>query len=386
MKYVNFDIAELLLKKMLGTLSAEEEARLRKWVAASEHNRGVYEDFMSGKSWRQRQELMDGADERAMVDKVWRKIRRKERRRMRVAVWSVAASVLLLVGVGGFLWKGESGGTGERIEGAEMADRSARPAVVLELSSGRQVNLVAMDTAEVRQMELMGVMNDAGTLTYADTADGAEEVGVHTLWVPRGAEYMLALSDGTRIWLNADSRVRYPSRVVEGERQVYLEGEAYFEVARDTSRPFVVRTSTSEVRVLGTAFNVRAYPEERQRTTLVTGRVAVASPKGTVALKPGEQAVEEEGGFVIRRVNLDEQTAWLRHVFVFVNTPLGEVLGSLERWYDIEVFVVNPALRELRFTASFSRYEHLEKILKTLEMTTHIAFDLKGRTLIVRRE
>lgn len=386
MKYVNFDIGELLLKKMMGTLSPEEEERLRRWVEASAHNRALCEDFMSGASWRKRCMVVEGTDAGKMAGEVWRKIRRIERRRMRAWVCGVAASVLLLVGVGGFLWKGEvADGEREQVR-VEKVGGEVKPAVVLELSSGRQVNLVAMDTVEERRMEAMGMENKAGKLTYADTAADMEEVGEHTLWVPRGAEYMLVLSDGTHVWLNADSRMRYPSRFVAGERQVYLEGEAYFEVERDSSRPFVVKTQGTEVRVLGTAFNVKAYPEEPQRTTLVEGSVEVASSGDEVRLAPGEQAVAGREGLRVRNVNVREQIAWLRHVFVFENTPLEEVLANLERWYDIETFVVNPSLRELRFTASFSRYEPLEKILKTLGMTTSVAFELKGRTVFVRRE
>lgn len=385
-KAMNFGIAEILVKKVLGTLSPEEERRLSEWVEASEWHRVAYEDFLSGRSWRRRNELSSGMDTEAMAREVWKEIRRRERRRMSVWAWGAAACVLVAVGVAALVW-----GTRDEERAEQMAETRAeameeRPGVVLELASGESVALESMDSVSLLRFKEEGVVNGDGELAYADSAGKKDEVEIHTLWVPRGAEYALALSDGTRIWLNADSRVRYPNRFVGREREVYLEGEAYFEVARDSSRPFVVRTSATEVRVLGTVFNLQAYPEEQQRTTLVAGSVAVRSGNRGVVLRPGEQAVEEGGRISVRKVDVACHTAWLKHQFVFVNTPLEEVLGDLERWYDVEVFVANPSLRDLRFTATFSRYEPLNDILDALALTTHIAFDLNGRSLIVRKE
>ena len=354
----NFKIAELLLGKMLKTLTPVEEKRLSEWVEASERNRSLYERFVSGESWRNRLAMAEETDTQRMILDVWREIRRKERERTRRVVWSVAASVLILIGVGGFLVKKGQDGQKRYIE----------------------------YSLSLRQMKSLGVVNGKGMLTYLDSVGIENETSMHMLKVPRGAEYMLTLSDGTHVWLNADSRMRYPSRFVEGNREVYLEGEAYFEVARDSCRPFVVKTLGAEVRVLGTAFNLQAYPEERQRTTLVEGRVLVSSAKSKVVLNPSEQAEKEGDRLSIRKVNVNEYTAWLKNSFVFVNTPLEDVLNNLERWYDVDVFVASPSLRELRFTASFSRYEHLDKILETLSLTTHIAFKLKGRLLIVQEE
>lgn len=382
----NFKIAELLLGKMLKTLTPVEEKRLSEWVEASERNRSLYERFVSGESWRNRLAMAEETDTQRMILDVWREIRRKERERTWRVVWSVAASVLILIGVGGFLVKKGRDGQKRYIEYSEKTEFQKKRGVVLELPSGKQLDLMIEDSLALRQMKLLGVVNGKGMLTYLDSVGIENETSMHTLKVPRGAEYMLTLSDGTHVWLNADSRMRYPSRFVEGNREVYLEGEAYFEVARDSCRPFVVKTLGAEVRVLGTAFNLQAYPEERQRTTLVEGRVLVSSAKSKVVLNPSEQAEKEGDRLSIRKVNVNEYTAWLKNSFVFVNTPLEDVLNNLERWYDVDVFVASPSLRELRFTASFSRYEHLDKILETLSLTTHIAFKLKGRLLIVQEE
>ena len=382
----NFKIAELLLGKMLKTLTPVEEKRLSEWVEASERNRSLYERFVSGESWRNRLAMAEETDTQRMILDVWREIRRKERERTRRVVWSVAASVLILIGVGGFLVKKGQDGQKRYIEYSEKTEFQKKRGVVLELPSGKQLDLMIEDSLSLRQMKSLGVVNGKGMLTYLDSVGIENETSMHMLKVPRGAEYMLTLSDGTHVWLNADSRMRYPSRFVEGNREVYLEGEAYFEVARDSCRPFVVKTLGAEVRVLGTAFNLQAYPEERQRTTLVEGRVLVSSAKSKVVLNPSEQAEKEGDRLSIRKVNVNEYTAWLKNSFVFVNTPLEDVLNNLERWYDVDVFVASPSLRELRFTASFSRYEHLDKILETLSLTTHIACTLKGRLLIVQEE
>ncbi len=228
-------------------------------------------------------------------------------------------------------------------------------------------------------------MNTGSKLVYSDTVE-EKNVEWHTLQIPRGGEFVLCLADGTVVTLNADSKIHYPDRFIGNERQVSLEGEAFFEVAKDSLRPFVVKTNGIDVRVLGTAFNLKAYPDEYQQTTLVRGAVEVVLDKQQVLLHPGEQVTCIDKELRVEQVDVKPYIAWKDDRFVFENEPLEDVLKKLERWYNITVFIQNHALTEKRFTGNLPKYEDIGNVLKILALTTNIKFELNDRTLIVQLE
>ena len=210
----------------------------------------------------------------------------------------------------------------------------------------------------------------------------------NTLEVPRGAEYELILADGTHVWLNADTRLRYPTCFNTDERRVYLEGEAYFQVTKDTAHPFRVESEAQVVEVLGTQFNVYAYGhEERTYTTLVEGKVAVtASASGQhVQLMPGQQAsLGRQGGeIVVGEVNIQQVVDWKNGMFVFDDLSLEAILRKVARWYDVEVFYRNQQAKAIVFKGNLPRYGELPELLKVLENSSEVHFSLKGNTLIV---
>ncbi len=210
----------------------------------------------------------------------------------------------------------------------------------------------------------------------------------NTLEVPRGAEYELILADGTHVWLNADTRLRYPTCFNTDERRVYLEGEAYFQVTKDTAHPFRVESEAQVVEVLGTQLNVYAYGhEERTYTTLVEGKVAVtASASGQhVQLMPGQQAsLGRQGGeIVVGEVNIQQVVDWKNGMFVFDDLSLEAILRKVARWYDVEVFYRNQQAKAIVFKGNLPRYGELPELLKVLENSSEVHFSLKGNTLIV---
>lgn len=218
---------------------------------------------------------------------------------------------------------------------------------------------------------------------------GAKEKGTSPerllLSVPRGGEFETVLEDGTRVWLNADSKLRYPSFFDGGRREVELEGEAYFDVARDTTRPFIVRTGQSVIQVFGTEFNVKAYPDEREeRTTLVEGSVGLRHAGKVYMLRPNDQAVVEEGREVrLTQVDARKEGLWRTGMFVFERETLESLMGELARWYNVTVFYTNERLKTLHFSGELDRYEDIGRILHMVGLTTDVTFSLQGRTVIV---
>lgn len=369
-----------------GELLPEEEHELSDWQEASEDNRRLYEQICSrkfsskeyhayyqtgdaGKSWKK---IVEACGYRARFRRIGRK-------------WiGVAASLILFAGIGSlWLWRTFSIVSVQTL--AVQVDDD-RPMALLTLSDGRTVSLggVLNDSAFVEKENVM-IQNHGGNLSY----EGGAEIS-QLLWneieVPRGGEYQVTLSDGTKVWLNSDSRLRYPVAFVGNTREVYLlGGEAYFEVARDMVSSFVVRTSSFDIRVLGTEFNVRSYTESNRSITLVKGKVQLEHAGESCHLLPGQQGRLCGDKFEIRPVDAEREISWRNGIFDFRECPLQIILEDLARWYDIDVLYQNPEVRKFHFTAWFNRNDSLAQVMELLEKTHKVRMQLEGRTLVVRK-
>lgn len=207
--------------------------------------------------------------------------------------------------------------------------------------------------------------------------------------VPRGGEYSLVLGDGTRVWLNAGSKLKYPVRFNGSQRRVFLSGEAYFAVERDTAHPFIVSGSSGEIRVLGTEFNIRDYEdEERVVTTLVKGAVSYTGKnlkQGEIVMKPGEQVRAGRRGEKpeLLQVNPKEFISWKDGIYFFNKESLEEMMKTVGRNYDVEVFFNGEALKKLRFSGQLKKYERVEEFLQFIETGGDVTFIVKDRTITV---
>ena len=243
-----------------------------------------------------------------------------------------------------------------------------------------------MDSAtHVRMRELPGVEvkaeNNVLVYTNGDTIV-EKQVKYNTLEIPRGGEYALQLADGTRVWLNAGTSLRYPVAFSGQERRVELRGEGYFEVAKDSASPFVVSVNGVDVRVLGTSFNVSAYSDEVV-TTLVDGKVLMRSQADSVVLVPDRQGVWDGKRMTVKRVDARNYALWREGVFFFEDMPLEDILDALARWYDVHVFYQNAELKMMLFSVEIKRYEHIDTILRRIVETNRVRFNVNNRTVNV---
>lgn len=216
--------------------------------------------------------------------------------------------------------------------------------------------------------------------TLLETED---QVQNFTLSTPKGGQYRITLADGTKVWLNAASSLSYPNKFSDNERRVVLQGEAYFEVAHNAKKPFIVSTRDQEIKVLGTTFNVNAYQNEGMTvTTLINGRVKLNSPNSSKAayLKPGEQSILNQNAFRIMPVDVTFYTAWKDGEFIFKATPLSTVLRQIERWYNLEIDY-NGIPEDIQIHASIQRDKPLSAVLSALEKITNLKFDIEGRRM-----
>ena len=261
---------------------------------------------------------------------------------------------------------------------------------VVDLEVGRGV-LSETDGTVIKRDEQGGLRyGDEGKSEVTKAERGKKELIYNVLEVETGGEYYIELSDGTGVWLGACSRLRYPVRFGEGERVLWLEGEAFFEVARDEGRPFTVYAGDLAVEALGTSFNVKSYADDDfSHATLRSGRVRVTVGKdgsgGEVVLEPGEQALWEGGRMTRREVNVEVYTAWMGDAFCFERERLEDIMKSVARWYGVEVFFTSEELKGYHFGGRVPKYADVGEALGLLELTTDVRFEVKGRTVTVTR-
>lgn len=226
-----------------------------------------------------------------------------------------------------------------------------------------------------------------GIVHFQQTESAKKKVELHTIYVPKGGEYELLLADGSKVYLNSESKLIFPNHFEEGTRQVELIGEAYFEVKKD-HHPFIVKTADMQIEVLGTSFNVNAYPENASaNATLVEGSVKVHIPENpeTYMLVPENNFTIQKSTheISIRKVNTEIYTAWVKGEFMFRNQPLGEILAQLVRWYDFKIEYENPAIKTMRFTGSAEKARSLDYLLNQIQSVTDIKYKNEGDKIIL---
>ena len=383
------EIHELLLAYLRDDISEEEMIRLQGWLHENERHRklldelrdkevlqqeiGAYASFDTSRRWIQLKEEMD---------------KTSRKRRLLLRVWKSVAAVFVVAVAGGLLyWQitDSARPVEEQVLVAQI--RPGETQAVLITGKGQQLLLQGLkDTClDITGNETLKISKD-GSLEYSLSALSRMPEW-HTLQVPRGGEYKIVLDDGTEIWLNSASELKYPAHFVGNERRVCLVGEAYFQVARNEAAPFIVETRDMDVKVLGTSFNVSAYEdEENSHATLVEGRVEVDDKVNgeKVTLTPGEQALLQGKEMVVREVNTKLYSMWRLDRFTFASEDMEGVIRKLSRWYNVNFFFSNSSMKQKRFTGSLPKYSDISQVLKMIEMTTDIKFQVKGNTIIIQ--
>ena len=302
--------------------------------------------------------------------------------------WSIAASIILLVGL--FVGRTISG-VRDIHEEQELAKSVMQPGTskaILMMADGKEVVLEQGQNLNILLNERVRVATSSQGIVYEEHGKGMVTEEYNKLTTPVGGEYSLVLSDGTKVFLNADSELKYPVEFSDGKRIVDLKGEAYFEVHKDSLRPFIVRMNGAEVTVLGTSFNVNTYGDDGQiYTTLVNGSVRVSSMKNKQEeiLKPGMQSVMnvQSGLLTVRKVDVEPYVAWREGRFVFRAMTLDLIMRQLQRWYDFEVFYQNPELKDYEFRGVIKRDMDLDKVLSVIKVTTNVDFEVKGKVITI---
>lgn len=377
-----FETARIIHDYLLGEISEEEQRLLDKWVQQSERHREMLKGFQGREYW-------DRKERRHRVfsfEKGYQKFEARRRRETRRVGWvrmAIVAAVVSCVVCGSvfWLWRFEWQNKMARVEIPIVpGERRA----VLVLDNGQRVELSDGSDLKVKEKSTM-ILIKGSHIVYS-REDSLRIEAVNRVYTPRGGEYSLELSDGTIVWLNSASELSYPVRFKEDSREVKINGEAYFDVAKNVDRPFIVNANGMKIKVLGTSFNVRAYEDEERQTTLVEGCVEVTFGNQRVKINPGQQVVLDRGHLEVRQVDVHVYSGWKKGLFVFEDHPLTSVLRELERWYDVRIVVEDERIEQLKFTSDFPRYENIDKVLGIIELATCVKFEVRERTITVRME
>lgn len=368
-----FELAKLISQQLLGLLTPQEEKQLEEWLEASQANRALYDTIAKGKSFRSREELESRID----IDQVCRKMEDKRKSFVlsrRILKTASVAALLLLGGMSSFLLLREQQTTAPSVEMASTLSPGSTKAI-LTLFNGEQKILTEKETTEDLQRLL------ASSVSPNQTPDTL----YNKIEIPRGGEYQLTLADGTRVWLNAESIFEYPVNFSERKRVVRLSGEAYFEVAHDSSSPFEILTNDDvRIKVLGTTFNVHSYNDLSDiLITLVEGAVAVGHHQTEARLAPNQQAVfdRSKNKLTVRDVP-DAKTycSWKNGMFVFEGESLEIIMEALSKWYDVEIISEQIDLKQYgHFSMNIDRGENLIPILTMMKQITGLTFRIEGK-------
>lgn len=373
----NLDVKSLIERYNNGTLSHKERAMLESWYISEVRSNKDYQGLKENLAKLDQNFLhIIGAEEKRGT-RLWPKV-------------AVAASFFAVVGLGLYFYNSKST---DKVELANVQSTDIDPAgnkAYLTLGNGKRIALTDANNGTIAKQANVQITKTAdGQLVYTiseNNSGSSSTLEYNTIETPNGGRYEIALPDGTHVWMNAASSLKYPASFASlKERRVELQGEAYFEVAKDKLHPFIVKTAQQEVKVLGTHFNINSYIDEPEvKTTLLEGSVNITAlnSKNSKVLIPGQQAVVKGNDLKVVDADVDQALSWKNGDFVFVGEDLKAVMRQVARWYDVEI-EYQGNINSSGVVSTISRTKKLSQLLKALQVNQGIHFKVEGRRILV---
>ena len=382
----NLKIADIIFAYIKGTITERELGELTEWVGAAKEHRELFQQIVTSVSYLDKEAVYCRFDSYYDFGRLRGAIRERKR-----GMWKyvAAAAVIVLPLLVTLLLQIKQEGIFPEERMREISLLPGKSMATLTLSDGSS-KVLSPENFDLLDGSKR-IINDPSGLNYqVEDTSLCAEMTYNEITVPRGGEYKVTLDDGTRIWVNSESYIRFPVVFHGGERRIWVSGEVFLEVAKDAERPFIVNTEKLDIKVLGTQFNVRAYPDEKCiQTTLVEGCVRVDNLFGEVTvLAPSEQLLYnvQNGKHKVREVDTELYVSWKDGVYVFVSQRLEDIMSLISKWYDVDVFYQNSTVRDIIFSGRLKRYENAEALLKVFERLGGVRFSIQGKTVIVEDE
>jgi transmembrane sensor len=391
-----YRIAELIFLELQDKLSEEERAVFHNWLNQDPENRIVYEKIVNEENLKKRIEAYDKLE----IEKFWNrfdaKINEKEKvRRFGITtIMKYAAAILIPVLITTYIYTQREKIFAHKEIAQTMSVLPGIQKAILTTSDNKKIELGQTTNKRVFNLGKTVVTDTSNILTYTnpDKKDKYSEPKVvfNSLETPRGGEYTIILSDGTKVFLNAETKLTFPKSFNSNTREVTVKGEAFFEVTKNESQPFIVKTEEYDIRVYGTSFNVSAYQTDNlTHTTLVEGSVEIiVHDTATIKLVPGQQAAYNKSTKKVfkREVETYLYTDWKDGLFAFDNESLENILVRLSRWYDFKTEFPDSNAANYHFSGILNRYDELDKVLDMIALTTNVSFEIKSGTVIIKEK
>lgn len=360
-------------------LTREEEEELDEWILASEENMKLFEDLTDEQMMDDFLRWYSERDTEANLQKVKKRIKfRKRSPVISILRYVAAACIVLLIGTGIYFMVVRNDNVKPAISTIKQDIQPGSKLATLKLSNGQTILLDEIKDSVINEQ----IHIKDGEIIYTNETN---EVSTHEIIIPRKGYYKLVLPDGTKVWLNAESSIKYPSSFTTDERKVEVTGETYFEVAKDASKPFIVSVHGINVQAFGTAFNINAYTNEvALKTTLIEGSIKVSNNNKQQILKANEQVnIDGDDWKMLKNVETGSITAWTNNKFKLKNNSIEEVMHMVERWYDAKIIYANKV--NFHFNGVIDRDLPVSELLKLLEETGHVHFTINDNTITVRK-
>ncbi|MEO6520121.1 MAG: FecR domain-containing protein [Mucilaginibacter sp.] len=396
--YEAYEYAVLILKQLKGELSVTEEIKLNAWLKESPENMHLLEKLQDERLVQTDLDFFSAIDQKD----AWQNIVLRGQKTsfanqvyLLIQKWKYAAVLLMALAAGGVWYKlkpitvlnPQTAVTKKSRFKNDVPPGSEKAKLIL--ADGSVMNVNGQSSGMVKTYGNLKIISEHGLLTYKSVA-GIQQVSNHqfnTITTPKGGKYKVELPDGSLVWLNSESSLKFPVAFSKHERRVYLTGEGYFEVAKDKHKPFKVFANNSIVQVLGTHFNVEAYKNEgAEKTTLLEGSVKIFNKQHSKLIVPGQQAsiMANSKNIRINTIDVKEIVAWKDDLFVFDSEGIESVMREVARWYNVDVEYKDP-IPQIHFSGSISRSNNISQILNMLELTGGVHFSIDGRKVTVTK-
>ncbi len=371
----------LIAKYSQGNITEKEYHILKAWMEGDADNKKVFSEYLIFLKNAQRVRFSATVDEHLAWKIIHSKLEKRKAFSFRPYL-KYAAVLLALVSLTIFYQLFHKPEENNNMVSEAHVITPGKPKATLELSDGRSIDLEGMNDSTLLLGRGLNIQIKNETIDYTRATANSELI--NTIRIPRGGEYNLVLSDGTRIWLNSDSELSFPAKFTGEKRKISLKGEAYLEVEKNENFPFVADVKGVQVEVLGTSFNVKAY--DNIETTLVEGKVNIHTNASTnVILKPGEQGIVDTNNNSVKVKQVDTRiyTSWVNGMFTFRSMTLEEIMKTFERWYNVTVSYGKDDLKQRHFTGNLKRYEGINPHLDLIGLTTDVDFKISGNKILV---
>ena len=373
----------LIAKYSQGNITEQEYYILKAWMEEDAGNKRIFSEYLVFLKNAQRVRFSAKVDEHLAWEIIHSKLEKRKTFSIKPYLKYAAVLLVLLSLTVTYQLLHKNIGSEEVLTKVNVI-QPGKPKAILDLGDGRSVKLGEINDSLLALTAGFNIQIKNDTIDYSKS-DIISEL-INTIRVPRGGEYNLVLSDGSRIWLNSESELTFPAKFNGNQRKIALKGEAYLEVAKNETLPFIVEVEGTQVEVLGTSFNVKAY--ENIETTLVEGKVCIRTNSLTEAiLNPGEQGIvtKESSEITVKQVDTRLYTSWVKGMFAFRSLSLEEIMKTFERWYNVTVTFENDELKQRRFTGNLRRNEEINPHLDVISLTTNVEFEFSGEKILVKK-